>query len=229
VDKTIDTANEELNAFPFCWVPNVCPAVTINWGCVVERQLKAIEQSLTEHLPTYWDEVRAAIMTHLPTALWWRSPLPETGAVIVPVMSFEPKPQQYAELFEGPRDPAYYVQLYFLPRVPVPYTQDEVPGEPPGIPELEERKRQLEPATLLEYQEFGFTSFFQVYGDFQNTLFFKLLRGPYVWAACIAYAVLIPIPVPAPLFIPLVPKAFHGYESVPEGYGIPRVEGRPLF
>ena len=229
VDKTIDEVSSEINKLPPCWLPTPCPP-QVNWECVASRLATAIETAYTDYLPEYWASVYESIAANAPFALHWRSALPDDGAVIAPMFSLTPKPEQYAGLVQEPRDPAYYFQGPTFPRFPVPYQPNELNEGYGGITELEVRKRQLEPATLLEYQQFGFVSIFEVYGEFRLEVLFKLLRGPYLYTACLIpappFIVPVPLPVPAPVY---VPRAFTDWPSVPEGYGIPRVKGQPLF
>ena len=226
-DDTIDEVSKKVNELPFCWLPSVCPTPNIRWDCVAERLADSATVSLTELQPKYWADVGQALATHMPTALWWESPLPDGGAVISPIFSLTPKPQQYLDLVEEPRDVPYYSNL----DVPIPYLPNEVDDNLPGITDKELRKADLEVATILEYQEFGFVTFFEAYGDFENTLFFKPVRGAYMFTLCLTPKppFVFIIPVPTPLFIPLVPKAFTDQVSVAEGYTLPRVKGNPLW
>lgn len=235
VDRTIDEMNREINNWFWpCWIPAFCPTVLINWDCVIQRMERAAETSLTHFLPDYWADVIAAITTNLPFALWWESPFPEGGAVISPVFSLTPKPAQYSGLVNAPRDSAYYLDGHYVPFLfpdaPVPYAPGEATAQNPGITRLEERKRKLERATLPEYQQFGFSSFFSVHGDYEDTFFFKIERGPYLLTFCfsfIPFGIFPNYPIPLPGFIPQLPRAFTSFQSVPEGYGIPNVKGRP--
>ena len=229
VNKTIDEVSSEINKLPPCWIPTPCPP-QINWGCVTERMADALVTSYSEYLPEYWESVYESIATNAPLALHWHSALPDDGAVIAPIFSYTPKPDQYTDLVEDPRDAPYYFQGPLFPRLPVPYLPDELNREYGGITDLEERKRELEIATLLEYQQFGFVTFFQVYGEFRLEVLFKVARGAYLYTACLIplppFVVLVPVPVPTPVY---VPRAFTDWTSVPEGYAIPRIKGKPLF
>ena len=229
VNKTIDEVSSEINKLPPCWIPTLCPP-QVNWACVAERIADALVTSYTDYLPEYWTSVYESIATNAPLALHWRSALPDDGAVIAPIFSLEPKPDQYTDLVEDVRDGPYYFQGPLFPRLPVPYLPKDLNEEYGGITELEERKRELELATLLEYQQFGFVTLFQVHGEFRLEILFKLLRGPYLYTACLIpeppFIVPLPIPVPTPVY---VPRAFTDWPSVPEGYSIPRIEGKPLF
>ena len=229
VDGTINEVGAEINKLVPCWLPTPCPP-QVDWGCVAERMADALATAYSEYLPEYWASVYESIGTHAPFALHWRSAFPGDGAVIAPVFSLIPKLEQYAGLIEEPRDPAYYFQGPLFPRLPVPYLPDELSNEYGGMTEKEEAKRNLEPSTLLEYQQFGFVIFFEVYGEFRLEVLFELLKGPYLFAACLIpvppFIVPTPIPVPTPVY---VPRAFTDWPSLPEGYGIPRVNGVPLY
>lgn len=229
VDKTIDEVGSRVNELPPCWLPTPCPP-QIDWGCVANRMAAAIETAYTDYLPEYWASIYESIAANAPFALHWQSAFPDDGAVIAPVFSLTPKHEQYAGLIEAMRDTPYYFQGPLFPRLPVPYQPEELSREYGGIGELEERKRQLEPATLLEYQQFGFVSIFEVYGEFSLELLFKIERGPYLFTACLIpvppFIVPVPIPVPTPVY---GPRASTDWPSVPEGYDIPRIKGQPLF
>lgn len=229
VDRAIDELGRNLNQLPPCWLPTPCPP-TIDWGCVVERMTDALATALSQYLPLYWASVYESVALHAPFALHWRSALPGDGALIAPVFSMVPKPEQYAGLLEEPRDSAYYFQGPQFPRRPVPYAPGEPDARHGGLNEKEETKRALQPATLLEYQQFGFVTLFEIRGAFRLELLFKLERGPYLMTACLIpvppFILPVPIPVPTPL---QAPKASSDWPSVPEGYSIPNVEGTPLF
>lgn len=229
VNQTIDEVGTDINKLLPCWLPTPCPP-QVNWSCVSDRMADALATAYREYLPEYWTKVYESIATHAPFALHWHSAFPEDGAVIAPVFSLIPKFEQYAGLIEEPRDPAYYFQGPLFPRLPVPYVPDELSHEYGGMTEKEEAKRSLAPATLLEYQQFGFVILFEVYGEFRLELLFKLARGPYLYTACLIvvppFVVPVPIPVPTPVY---VPRAFSDWPSVPEGYSIPRIKGSPLY
>lgn len=226
-DETIRVTQEKVNEAPFCWLPNVCPMPIIRWDCVAERLVDSAAVSLTELNPEYWVDINTAIATHIPTALWWKSPLPRGGAVVTPVFSLAPKPEQYQRLVEEPRDVPYYMNA----DLPIPYLKDEIRDDLPGLIKKELRKYELEPATMIEYQKFGYTTFFEAYGDFQNTMFFRPSKGPYMYTICLSFLppYVILVPIPTPLFIPMVPRAFTAWPAVAEGYTIPRVKGKPLW
>ena len=229
VNKTITEVGSEINQLLPCWIPTPCPP-QVNWECVSERMGTALTTANTDHLPKYWTDVYESVAINTPLALHWRSALPNDGAIINPIFSLEPKPDQYAGLAEAPTDYPYYFQGPLFPRLPVPYLPNDLNPEYGGINELEERKQQLEPATLLEYQQFGFVSLFQVYGEYRLELLFDILQGPYLVTACLIavppFIIPFPIPLPTPVF---VARAFTDWPSVPEGYTIPKIKGQPLY
>lgn len=229
VDKTLNEVTTEINQLLPCWIPTPCPP-QVDWACIAERMAKALKTSYAEYLPEYWASVYKSSAVNTPLALHWRSALPDDGAIITPVFSLTPKPDQYLDLAEQARDYAYYFQGPLFPSLPVPYLPQELNAEYGGLSDLEVRKQKLEPATLLEYQQFGFVSFFEVYGEFRLELLFDILKGPYLVAACLIpsppFVVPFPIPVPTPVF---VARAFTDWPSVPEGYPIPRIKGQPLY
>jgi hypothetical protein len=229
IARAIDEVNAHLNPLPPCWLPTPCPPA-VDWACVAERLAEAVAIILRDHLPAYWADVYASLATNAPLALHWQSLLPGDGAVIAPVFSLTPKPGQYAGLVVEPRDAAYYFQGPLFPRLSVPYAPVELNPAYGGLTEKEDAKRSLEPATLLEYQQFGFAVFFQVFGEMWLGVVFDLTRGPYLAGACLIpippFLVLVPVPVPTPLYSP---RVFSAWLSVPEGYPIPRVRGVPRY
>ena len=233
LDATIDTGNDKLNKVPPCWIPTPCPP-TIDWGCVMQRVAETAEVSLSEHNPTYWKTVHESLVTQMPGALWWQDPFPELGAVISPVTSLDPVPdfEAYRDLIEAPQDTPYYFQPFAFPNLPVPYSPGERQGANPGLYDKELRKYDLELGNVLEYQQFGFSTFFITHGELQTQLFYKLARGPYLYTICLTETPIplpLPLPVPVPILIPLVPKALTTWDSVPEGYPLPHVKGTPLW
>ena len=233
VDATIDTGNEQLNEAPPCWVPSPCPP-TVDWGCVMQRVAETTKVSLTEHNPEYWKTVHESLVTNIPGALWWQDPFPELGAVIAPVTSLNAVPdfEKYRDLVESPQDLPYYYQPFGFPNLPVPHSPGELQGADPGLYDRELRKYELDLGNVLEYQQFGFSTFFITHGELYNQVFYKVARGPYLFTICLTETPIpipVPLPVPIPIFIPLVPKAFTTWDSVPEGYPLPHVKGKPLW
>lgn len=229
VTRVIAEANDRLNALPACWVPTPCPPA-VDWACVAGRLAGVIEATTAEVWPDYWGSVYERVGQHAPFALHWRSLHPDDGAVIAPFYSLTPNPGQYAGLVDEPRDAAYYFQGPAFPRLPVPHTLQELDREHGGLTSLEERKRALAPATLLEYQQFGFVALLEVYGAWHLAMLFDPLQGPYLVAACLTLLppFVVPVPVPVPVSV-AVPRAFVDRVTVPEGYAIPRIRGEPLF
>ena len=232
IDNTIETGNDRVNANPKCYVPlSVCPGI-IRWDCVAERYAETVATSLSEHQLTYWEAVHESLLTNTPQALWWKDPLPELGAVISPVTALTPNPNVYQQLLEQPEDSTYYLGPPIFPNLPVPNLPGAIEEPNPGLYEKELRKYDLELASLLEYQQFGYSGFFITHGDFQLQTFFKVLSGPYLWVWCLTPTIIpvpIPLPVPVPIVIPAVPKAFNKWDAIPEGYPLPWVQGDPIW
>ena len=149
--EVIRTYNEAIWEFPPCVnLFAICPDPGIDWSCLIKRLEKAYEKVITELQPAYWEKVYATVLKHAPFALWYQlpyPPLPDGGAIISPVSSFEPKLKQYYDLVQGgdaadtARRSAYYFQDP-LPGVavidlPIPYTPDEIDALSGGIQSYE--------------------------------------------------------------------------------------------
>lgn len=241
-DKTVAKIHQTINGLPPCWNPLAPCGAHINWGCVFERQLQGVAEAFAEYQPEYWQAVVAALFDHVPLSLWWEGPFPlQEGAVVTAITSLEPRPGQISKLFKEPRDPSYHGQPYTA-GVPLPYTPDEL-ALPlyPGLKDKEIAKggnvgQGLAPATVPEYTQFGYASFFEVWGGFEDTWFgqwWGLLYAPsIVGSICLIpyppFVAIIPF-IPVPTFVPQVPRAFYGEVSVPEGYALPRLAGSPLW
>lgn len=232
IDATIETGNDRLNANPKCYIPlSICPTI-IRWDCVAERYAETVKTSLTEHNLEYWKAVHETLLSNTPQALWWTDPFPGAGAVLSPVTALASNPEVYQQLLEEPGDTPYYLAPPLFPNLPVPNLPGDIQQPNPGLYDKEVRKYELELASLLEYQQFGYSGFLITHGDFQFQTFFKTLSGPYLWTWCLTPTVIpvpVPLPIPIPIVIPAVPKAFNTWDAIPEGYPIPWVEGDPLW
>lgn len=246
-EAVLDEVHDEINTLPPPWNPLKPCGTHINWGEVFERQVKGVRSAFAEHQPAYWQDVAAALFEHVPLSLWWEGPLPlQQGAVLTGVTSLEPKPGQIPTLFREPRDALYHTQP-LTAGTPLPYTPDELAlPRYPGLEDKEVAKggaaseqiqdgeKGLEPAPPLEQAQFGFGTFFATWGEFVNTWFYQW-QGLLFKPSIIASICLIPEPpfvliipyIPVPTFVPQVPRAFYGDMSVPEGYAVPRLEGKP--
>ena len=192
-------------------------------GCnPASTAVETILYAETTALGRYWAEVMTASFYYLSAALWFNNPfpgfgpIPDQGAVVLPSFSLFPDPEQYVELTTSsgdPRDLPYYFGPPAFANLPVPYQTSELAGTWPGLYDKEVRKYALDPATLLEYNQFGHTSFFSAHGEQQPTAVIAV-------AACY-------IPV-LPVVIPLVPRALSSWDSVPEGYPLLHVEDDPF-
>jgi hypothetical protein len=180
-------------------------------GCMCNPQCIAAAYSrLLAELPRiqadYWRRVAEALAEI--EALWWRGPRPDQGAVISAV--FRPVPRGKPAFVERLGPDPYFHQL---PPPPRGYPVRDPEGEPPGDPGKEEQKEQKLgrfTATVSEYQDYGYTVLFQVYGR-RETVTVVALAGPFC---------------PVPAVVP-VERAVTDWPAVAEGYGIPRVCGYP--
>lgn len=241
-DRVVNEVHGNINRFPPCWNPLASCGAHIDWGCVFSRQVEAVAEAFVKYQPEYWIDVTEAIVSHLPFSLWWQGVMPLQDGAVIAAITARPNPGQYLDLVntaQDPRAPAYYFQPPVFPWLPVPHLHGEL-GIPeyPGIVSLEEAKRQLEQASVWEYQQYGFVTFWQAWGDFEDTLFMRwpprrIVPMPsIVGSVCLIptfpFIAVVPF-VPVPTFVPRVPKTFYGFEAVPEGYDIPRLEAEPLF
>lgn len=240
--EVIRIYKREIWQLPFCInLAAICPDPGIDWPCLTKRLQKAYEKVLTELQPEYWEKVFATVLKHAPFALWYRlpyPPVPDGGAIISPISSFEPKLEQYYDLMQGEdaadtaRRSAYYFQDP-LPGVaaidlPIPYTPDEIDDLSGGIQSYEIDKTALETATLLEQEHFGFAALFSLWDEVTTVSHFSLLAGPYAPGWCSLPPFTGPTLTPLPAVIYPTNEARVEYTSVPEGYGIERIKADPL-
>jgi hypothetical protein len=243
--EVIRVYNKHIWEFPFCVnVLAVCPDPGINWECLAQRLGQALEEVLTETQPEYWKRVYETVVKHEPFALWFQAPyppLPNGGAILSPVSSFEPNIDQYYSLVQRGRDEtdtARRSTYYFQDPapganvdLPIPYTPDEIDALSGGIQTYEIDKTALETATLLEQQQFGFGNLFSLWDEITTVTHFALLRGPYApgWCTSVLPPFTGPTLTPLPAVVYPTNEARVEYTSVPEGYGLTRVKADPLL
>jgi hypothetical protein len=240
--EVIRIYNEEIWEFPFCInLAAICPDPGIDWTCLTKRLQKAYEKVISELQPEYWKKVAETLLKHAPFALWYRTPyppLPDGGAVISPVSSFEPQLEQYYDLVQGEdaadtvRRGAYYFQDpvpgIAMMDLPIPYSSNEIDALSGGIQRYEIDKTALETATLLEQEHFGFAALFSLWDEVTTVSHFSVLAGPYAPGWCSLPPFTGPTLTPLPAVIYPTNEARVEYGSVPEGYGIERVKADPL-
>ena len=249
-EAVVTKVHDKINAFPPPWNPFSPCGTHINWAEVFKRQAEGVVEAFAEDQPVYWQDVATALLTNVPLSLWWEGPLPlQDGAVLTAVTSVQPQPGQIPNLFEETRDAVYHTQP-FTGDIPLPYTPDELAL--PLYPGLEDKEvvkggnvptdsREsseggLEPATVLGQSQFGYGNFFETWGGFEDVWFYKW-QGPLYTPSIVASVCTIPYPpffviipyIPVPTFVPRVPRAFYGEVSVPEGYAVPRLNGKPQY
>jgi hypothetical protein len=243
--EVIRVYNKHIWEFPFCInLLAVCPDPGIDWTCLTKRLEQAYKEVLEETQPEYWERVYKTVAKHEPFALWYQTPyppLPNGGAIVSAVSSFEPKLEQYYDLLRQGTDEAdtarrgaYYFQDP-LPGVavidlPIPYTPDEIDDLSGGIQSYEVDKTALGTATLLEQQHFGFANTFTLWDEVRTVTHFALLRGPYApgWCMSVLPPFTGPTLTPVPAVVYPTNEARVEYSSVPEGYGLARIQSDPL-
>jgi hypothetical protein len=240
--EVIRTYRKEIWKLPLCVnLAAICPDPGIDWQCLTKRLQEAYKIVITEVQPEYWKRGADTVVKHAPFALWYRTPyppLPDGGAIISPVSSFEPNLEQLYNLIQGDdaadtaRRGAYYFQDP-LPGVaaidlPIPYSPDEIDALSGGIQQYEIDKTKLDKATLLEQEHFGFAVLFNLWDEVTTVSHFSLLSGPYAPGWCSLPPYTGPTLTPLPAVVYPTNEARVDYSSVPEGYGIERVESDPL-
>ena len=222
--KLQEILQEEIDKRGDC-IPIICVDPSPQPQCIAQAIAAATVRIYAELQPWYWQEVYRLAYLILPTALHWQSPaLPNQGAILQPFFTSIAKPFQLAQIASDPRQQLYYHQPNTLD-VDIPYIGNELNTDSGGIEHYELEKTALEPATLFEYQQFGFTGLYLLVGNFQLELTLGIAFG-----FC---ATLFP-PSIQPRFaaIPLVTNnwlANTDVAVVPEGYPIPFIEGEPIL
>ena len=215
---------EEIDRRGDC-IPIICADPSPQPHCIAEAIAAATVRIYAELQPWYWQEVYRLASLILPTALHWQSPaLPNQGAIIQPFFTSLAKPLQLAQLANDPRQQLYYHQPNTLD-IEIPYLQNELSSDSGGIESYELDKASLQPATLFEYQQFGFTSMYLLVGNFQLEL---------TWGIAFGFCATLFPPSIQPRFAP-VPLLSNNWladsiiETIAEGYPIPHIEGNPTL
>jgi Putative peptidoglycan binding domain len=187
----------------------------LDGGCIAKAVANIIKEAKGSLNTVYWLEIFTASLYYMNSTLWYNLPFPEYGAILLPVFSTQRKLEQYAEYAktidetdEQKRGVPYTYTAPLYKDLPVPYDPSETRRSYPGLYDFELLKDQLEVATLLEYQQFGFTTIFEAYGDTE----------------LMAVA---PLPCIGFLLIPEIRRAFTDWVTLPEGYEIPYTEKTP--
>jgi hypothetical protein len=234
------TVDEELNQKPYCYVPPIClpiaqPIPVPDPTCIATRLIAGSAKALAEHQPTFWADVNAALLQHLPNTVTWNG-LPPLGTTTSAIFSVTPKLEQYFSTYSDDVREQPYLSNGLPPHisVPIPFTPEEGNWLTPGIQTLEDIKRNFVAATPLEYQNFGFATFYTLRSTVIPVTYLKAtLLPPQVYPGvqiyCTAILVDIPLPIklPTPTIIP-TPVAITDTTSVAEGYAIPNTLGYPL-
>jgi hypothetical protein len=239
VAKEIDA---EVNKKPPCYVPPVCapvpqPVPVPDPVCIATRVATGLANGLAKYEAQYWLDVTAAMYEYLPNTIAWNAPMP-VGMLFAPIFSLTPKLEQYFLRYSDDPRELPYMEQGVPPHifVPLPITPEEADILHPGINPLEPIKAQWATASYLEYQNFGFSSFYQLRTEIRPMLFFGSdIFPPNIYPGIQMYCTAVIIPyVPLPIKLPLtvmppMPTAVTGVLSVAEGYEIPGTIGRPFF
>lgn len=144
----------------------------------------------------------------------------------------------YPYYLQGLSGPSLALKAHTLPG------RSDVLGveNPPGVWKLEEFKRRFPVNNPVMYERFGYTTLFQAWNELTPRLLpedasAKPLRQMIFMAVGnnIYLPSPIPVPMPAPMLIPQYsaglpysgPQTHFTWISVPEGYAVPRVTGKP--
>jgi peptidoglycan hydrolase-like protein with peptidoglycan-binding domain len=189
-------------------------------GCAFSAYLRILWHAHGSLNTVYWIETFLASFYYLNSTLWYNLPFPGFGSIVLPVFTKETNLDQYTDYAanineENPynkdaetRGFPYTFTSPAFPNLTVPYEQNEVLKGLPGLVGFELLKDELEIATLLENQQFGFSVIFEAYGGTETML-------------------VTPVPCFFAIPIPGIRRAFTDYFTVPEGYPIPHTEETP--
>ncbi len=188
-----------------------------NPACLLKAKANVLFHAYGSLNTVYWKEILTASLYYMNTNLWFNLPFPTLGGIVIPIFSYDPKPEQY-EVYAASIDAldpldrgvpyTFTSPGYPNERVPILLPSVETKQGYPGLYFFEQLKGKLKAASLLEYQQFGFSTLFEAYGD---TFTMN------VW----------PLPCIFNLPIPDVKRAFTKWETIPEGYEIPHTQYTP--
>lgn len=223
------------------------------------RVERSILKAHSDYLLDYQKDALAEILPgkrsyFLP--LPWRTNIPGDGAFIAPVMdptNFDPSPIYNTATLAKQRLNNANAAAYFFQKIVRSPTLDllTLPGQnnllydPPGWWQAEEFKRLLPPSNPIYQEQLGYVSMFEAWNQLdvailpEADLVSRALRSLIYWAVALRIdcnfegCTVVPEPAPVavePYNLPFVgPRMHYGWISVPEGYGIPRVQGTPLL
>ena len=222
--KLQEILQEEIDKRGDC-IPIICTDPSPQPQCIAQAIATATVRIYAELQPWYWQEVYKSVAANLPNALHWQSPaLPNQGAIVQPFFTSLAKPLQLAQLGASLRQQLYYHQPNTMD-IEIPYLRNELSSDSGGIESYELDKASLEPATLFEYQQFGFTSMYFLAGSYKLEL---------TWGIAFGFCATLFPPSIQPRFapVPLLSNnwlATSNIETIAEGYPIPHIEGNPIL
>jgi hypothetical protein len=188
-----------------------------NPACLLQAKANVLRHAYGSLNTVYWKEILIASLYYMNSNLWYSIPFPTLGGIAIPVFSYYPKPEQYERYAASidlldPLDRGipytFTSPAYPNERVPIILPSVETRQGYPGLYFFEKLKGKLKAASLLEYQQFGFSTLFLAYGDTFTMHVF-------------------PLPCEFDLPIPNTKRAFTKWKTIPEGYEIPHTEDTP--
>ena len=237
--------DKKLNEDPPCFIGGHAPScLEVPLGivpipdpvCIALRVAQGLAESLPVRSVEYWQDVLTSLVTNLPNSIVWGATKVPFTAAISPVVDL-PQPEQYFQGYtDDPREYLYFyqaLQLLGYPEVPLPILPGDTTKEVPGLVPFENTKTNYSAATPYENQEFGFVTFFELYPEvrwafFYDSQFLNFLPSLKIYCNLGVRVPLPPFMIPVPVFAPATYGASE-FDSVAEGYYIPKLEGSPLL
>jgi peptidoglycan hydrolase-like protein with peptidoglycan-binding domain len=188
----------------------------LDGGACVANAVKNIVRHAYGSLNTvYWEEIFIASLYYLNTTLWYQLPFPGFGSIVLPIFTDETNPDQYLDYAESinQADPQARGYPYSrtspaFPNQTVPFENSETRRGFPGLYDFEFLKGDLTVGTLLEEQQYGFSTVLEFYGDTE-------------------LMIVEPLPCLFALPLPGIRRAFVRRDSIGEGYQIPYTSNTP--
>ncbi|GGJ48111.1 hypothetical protein [Deinococcus roseus] len=146
----------------------------LNINRTKSRMVEACNKMMQEEYPEYLANVAKILAEAMPLAIHWDGLASfdglKSGVIFQPVASYTPQPTQIAELAansENKNALPYYIDKT-LPRLNTDL--DVRLQKRAGEWRLEELKRWLKPATVLENERFGYVTLFQVWNEIETVV-----------------------------------------------------------
>lgn len=244
-EAVADDVHEALNRdkpcvfAPQCWEIPFGKFPVPDFVCAVERTATTLLTSIPEHNATYWQDVITALATHLPNTIIWGGETLPFSVAMSPITDLPQIAQYFETQTDDPREALYElqaVQALGYPDVPLFALPGDKYIDIGGFSPIERGKVEYEAATPYEYQEFGFSTFHEVWPEiswewyhYGNVLNFKPRIRLFCNIAVVkCYGCVLFLYVPWPFYAPAL-KGLYEFATVPESQWIPRAEGTPWY